>query len=72
MSVNADIDRLAAAIDALVGIQPRKTAITDPQLLALLRIAHLRRHIARTRFPMTAEAALILWQRLAPVLAGSD
>ncbi len=44
----AQVETLTEAIDTMLGIQARKLAITDPELLPLLRIAHLRRQAARS------------------------
>lgn len=60
------IDTLADAVDAMLGIQPKKTAVTDPDLLDLLRVAHLRRDIARSRSALGAETEAIVWKRLSP------
>jgi hypothetical protein len=68
MPDQAKADILADAIDALLGIQPRKTAVTDPELRELLRIAGLRREGARRRSALAAQGRNILWQRLASQL----
>jgi len=66
------IDILAGAVDAMLGIQPKKTAVTGPDLLALLRVAHLRRQIARSRAALGAEAEVAIWERLAPLFSDTD
>lgn len=63
-------DSLSRAVDALLGIEVRKTAVTDPEVQRLLRVAHLRRRIARARAARGAEERLLLWKRLAPTLRG--
>ena len=45
---SAQADALADALDAMLGIQAHKVAITDPELLQLLRIAGLRKEAARS------------------------
>lgn len=66
------IDILADAVDAMLGIQPKKTAVTDPDLRELLRVAHLRRDIARSRRALGAREQIILWERLAPDLSNAE
>jgi len=68
MTTEAEADTLAQAIDALLGIQPRKTAVTEPKLRELLHIARLRREVARQHSALAAREETILWQRLTSVL----
>jgi|GEM_PF-3265356 len=65
-------DTLADAIDAMLGIQPKKTAVTDPDLLDLLRVAHLRRQIAIACFALSTEEQNVLWERLASALPANE
>lgn len=57
---------LADVIDSMLGIRPKKTAITDPELRELLPLAHLRRQIARAAAARGAKAERAIWGRIRP------
>lgn len=57
---------LADVIDGLLGIKPKKTAVTDPELRELLPLAQLRHQISHAAAARGAEAERAIWGRIRP------
>lgn len=62
------VTTIGLAVDAILNIAPCKTAVTDPELRQLVRIAQLRRQAARKQAAIGAPYQEALWQRLVSTL----
>ena len=62
--MNGQAEKLCNAIDGLLLNAPRKTLVTEPEVLELLHVARLRRQAGRAMAALGSRCGDEAWRRL--------